>query len=180
MAFALVDCESFYASCERIFRPDLKNVPIVVLSNNDGCVIARSTEAKKMGIAMGVPWFKVRESFLKQNGKVFSSNFTFYGDISARVMNILEGFVPRVEIYSIDEAFLDLDTLKQNYNLYDFGCHIRSLVRQWTGIPVRIGIAPNKTLSKIAINEIKRKNIPTSVIDLSNENKSKLPCSILQ
>jgi DNA polymerase V len=171
MAFALVDCESFYASCERIFRPDLKNVPIVVLSNNDGCVIARSTEAKKMGIAMGVPWFKVRESFLKQNGKVFSSNFTFYGDISARVMNILEGFVPRVEIYSIDEAFLDLDTLKQNYNLYDFGCHIRSLVRQWTGIPVRIGIAPNKTLSKIAINEIKRKNIPTSVIDLSNKKQ---------
>ncbi len=173
MAFALVDCESFYASCERIFRPDLKNVPIVVLSNNDGCVIARSKEAKKMGIAMGVPWFKVKESFLKQNGQVFSSNFTLYGDISARVMNILEGFVPRVEIYSIDEAFLDLDTLKQNYNLYDFGCHIRSLVRQWTGVPVRIGIAPNKTLSKIAINEIKRRNIPTSVIHLSNQIKIK-------
>ena len=174
MAFALVDCESFYASCERIFRPDLKNTPIVVLSNNDGCVIARSTEAKKMGIGMGVPWFKVRESFLKQNGKVFSSNFTFYGDISARVMNILEGFVPRVEIYSIDEAFLDLDTLKQNYDLYDFGCHIRSLVRQWTGIPVRIGIAPNKTLSKIAINEIKRKNIPTSVIYLSDKEQIRI------
>ena len=173
MAFALVDCESFYASCERIFRPDLKNVPIVVLSNNDGCVIARSTEAKRMGGGMGVPWFKVRDSFLKQDGQVFSSNFTFYGDMSARVMNILEGFVPRVEIYSIDEAFLDLDTLKQNYNLYDFGCHIRSLVRQWTGIPVRIGIAPNKTLSKIAINEIKRKNIPASVIHLSDEIKIK-------
>ena len=169
MAFALVDCESFYASCERIFRPDLKNIPIVVLSNNDGCVIARSTEAKKMGIGMGVPWFKVRDSFLKGNGQVFSSNFTFYGDISARVMNILEGFVPRAEIYSIDEAFLDLDTLKKNYDLYDFGCHIRTLVRQWTGVPVRIGIAPNKTLSKIAINEIKRKNIPTSVLHLSNK-----------
>ena len=88
MAFALVDCESFYASCERIFRPDLKNVPIVVLSNNDGCVIARSAEAKNMGITMGVPWFKVKELFLKQNGQVFSSNFTFYGDISARVMNL--------------------------------------------------------------------------------------------
>ena len=171
MAFALVDCESFYASCERVFRPDLKNIPIVVLSNNDGCVIARSTEAKKMGIAMGVPWFKVRELFLKQNGKVFSSNFTFYGDMSARVMNILEGFVPRVEIYSIDEAFLDLDSLKENYNLYDFGCHIRSIVRQWTGIPVRIGIAPNKTLSKIAINEIKRTNQPTSVMHLSTEKQ---------
>ena len=171
MAFALVDCESFYASCERVFRPDLKNVPIVVLSNNDGCVIARSTEAKKMGIAMGIPWFKVRELFLKQNGQVFSSNFTFYGDMSARVMNILEGFVPKVEIYSIDEAFLDLDSLKENYNLYDFGCHIRSIVRQWTGIPVRIGIAPNKTLSKIAINEIKRTNQPTSVMHLSNKKQ---------
>ena len=171
MAFALVDCESFYASCERIFRPDLKNIPIVVLSNNDGCVIARSTEAKKMGIGMGVPWFKVRESFLKENGQVFSSNFTFYGDMSARVMNILEGFVPRVEVYSIDEAFLDFDTLKQNYNLYDFSCHIRTLVRQWTGIPVRIGIAPNKTLTKIAINEIKRRNIPTSVLHLSNKKE---------
>jgi len=171
MAFALVDCESFYASCERIFRPDLKNTPIVVLSNNDGCVIARSTEAKKMGISMGVPWFKVREDFLKQKGQVFSSNFTFYGDISARVMNILEGFVPRVEVYSIDEAFLDFDTLKQNYDLYDFSCYIRALVRQWTGIPVRIGIAPNKTLTKIALNEIKRRNIPTSVLYLSNEKE---------
>ena len=171
MAFALVDCESFYASCERIFRPDLKNTPIVVLSNNDGCVIARSTEAKKMGIGMGVPWFKVRENFLKKNGQVFSSNFTFYGDISARVMNILEGFVPRVEIYSIDEAFLDFDTLKQNYDLYNFSCHIRTIVRQWTGIPVRIGIAPNKTLTKIAINEIKRRNVPTSVLCLSNEKE---------
>ena len=105
MALALVDCESFYASCERIFRPDLKHVPIVVLSNNDGCVIARSTEAKRMGVGMGVPWFKVKKKdFLSQGGKVFSSNFTFYGDMSARVMNILEGFVPEVEIYSIDEA----------------------------------------------------------------------------
>ena len=173
MTLALVDCESFYASCERVFRPDLKNKPIVVLSNNDGCVIAFSQEAKKMGISMGVPWFKVKNSFLKQKGQVFSSNFAFYGDMSARVMNILEGFVPKIEIYSIDEAFLDLDTLKQNYNLYDFGCHIRSLVKQWTGIPVRIGIAPNKTLSKIAISEIKRRNIPTSVLYLSNDKEIK-------
>ena len=173
MTLALVDCESFYASCERVFRPDLKNKPIVVLSNNDGCVIAFSKEAKKMGISMGVPWFKVKDSFLEQKGQVFSSNFTFYGDMSARVMNILEGFVPKIEIYSIDEAFLELDTLKQNYNLYNFGCHIRSLVKQWTGIPVRIGIAPNKTLSKIAINEIKRKNIPTSVLYLLSDKEIK-------
>ena len=173
MTLALVDCESFYASCERVFRPDLKNKPIVVLSNNDGCVIAFSKEAKKMGISMGIPWFRVRKSFLKQKGQVFSSNFAFYGDMSARVMNILEGFSPKIEIYSIDEAFLDLDTLKQNYNLYDFGCHMRSLVKQWTGIPVRIGIAPNKTLSKIAINEIKRKNIPTSVLQLLDDKEIK-------
>ena len=168
MALALVDCDSFYASCERIFRPDLKNVPIVVLSNNDGCVIARSAEAKKMGIGMGVPWFKVKDSFLSQGGEVFSSNFTFYGDISARVMNILEGFAPKVEIYSIDEAFLGLDELKKNYDLYDFGCHIRRLIKQWTGVPVRIGIAPTKTLTKIAINEVKRLNIPTKVHQISS------------
>jgi len=163
MTFALVDCESFYASCERIFRPDLKHTPIVVLSNNDGCVIARSSEAKKMGIDMGVPWFKVKESFLQKNGQVFSSNFTFYGDMSARVMNILEGFVPEVEVYSIDEAFLSLDSLEEHYNLYDFSCHIRSLIKQWTGVPVRIGIAPTKTLTKIALNEAKRINVPTKV-----------------
>ena len=169
MALALVDCENFYASCERIFRPDLKNTPIVVLSNNDGCVIARSTEAKEMGIDMGVPWFRVKNSFLNQGGKVFSSNFTFYGDMSARVMNILEGFVPKVETYSIDEAFLELDTLKKHYDLYDFGCHIRNLVRQWTGVPVRIGIAPTKTLTKIAVNEVKRLNIPTNVYRLTTK-----------
>ena len=168
MALALVDCDSFYASCERIFRPDLKNIPIVVLSNNDGCVIARSAEAKKMGIGMGVPWFKVKDSFLSQGGEVFSSNFTFYGDISARVMNILEGFVPKVEVYSIDEAFLGLDELEKNYDLYDFGCHIRSLIKQWTGVPVRIGIAPTKTLTKIAINEVKRLNIATKVHRISS------------
>ena len=167
MALALVDCESFYASCERIFRPDLKHTPIVVLSNNDGCVIARSNEAKKMGIGMGVPWFKVKKSFLSQGGQVFSSNFTFYGDMSARVMNILEGFVPEIEIYSIDEAFLGLDTLKEYYNLYEFGCHIRSLVKQWTGVPVRIGIAPTKTLTKIALNEAKRINVKTKVHQIS-------------
>ena len=169
MALALVDCESFYASCERIFRPDLKNTPIVVLSNNDGCVIARSTEAKKMGVGMGVPWFKIKNSFLAQGGKVFSSNFTFYGDMSARVMNILEGLIPRVEIYSIDEAFLGLDTFEQHYDLYGFGCYIRNLVKQWTGVPVRIGIAPTKTLTKIAINEAKRLDISTKVYRLATK-----------
>ena len=168
MALALVDCESFYASCERIFRPDLKHTPIVVLSNNDGCVIARSSEAKKMGIGMGVPWFKVKNSFLSQGGQVFSSNFTFYGDMSTRVMNILEGFAPKIEVYSIDEAFLGLDGLEKNYDLVNFGCHVRGLIKQWTGVPVRMGIAPTKTLTKIAINEVKRLNIPTKVHRISS------------
>ena len=171
MTLALVDCESFYASCERIFRPDLKNIPIVVLSNNDGCVIARSNEAKKLGIGMGVPWFKVKDLFLAQGGQVFSSNFTFYGDMSSRVMNILEGLVPKIEIYSIDEAFLELTSLEQHYDLYDFGCHIRGLVKQWTGVPVRIGIASTKTLTKIALNEVKRLNIPTKVHQLSTQKE---------
>ena len=122
---------------------------------------------KKMGIGMGVPWFKVKDSFLSQGGKVFSSNFTFYGDMSARVMNILEGFVPEVEVYSIDEAFLGLDSLEEHYNLYDFSCHIRGLIKQWTGVPVRIGIAPTKTLTKIALNEAKRINLPTKVHRIS-------------
>jgi DNA polymerase V len=132
-----------------------------------------------MGIGMGVPWFKVKDSFLSQGGQVFSSNFTFYGDMSARVMNILEGFVPEVEIYSIDEAFLGLDSLEEHYNLYDFGCHIRSLVKQWTGVPVRIGIAPTKTLTKIALNEAKRLNVPRFIKYLP-QKKSEKPSSILQ
>ena len=98
---ALVDCDNFYASCERVFRPDLKKTPIVVLSNNDGCVIARSKEAKAMGIKMGIPWFQVKKGYLAQGGKVFSSNFALYGDLSKRVMNILDGMVKRIEIYSI-------------------------------------------------------------------------------
>ena len=120
MTFALVDCESFYASCERIFRPDLRHKPIVVLSNNDGCIIARSTEAKAMGIPMGVPWFKVKDTYLKAGGVVFSSNYVFYGDISSRVMTILKGLVPELECYSIDEAFLGFSQLPTHCNLYDF------------------------------------------------------------
>ena len=147
---ALVDCDNFYASCERVFRPDLKQVPIVVLSNNDGCVIARSKEAKAMGIKMGIPWFKVKKSYLAQGGKVFSSNFALYGDLSKRVMNILEGMVKRIEIYSIDEAFLDLQHIHNTNHAYEFGVYCRNTIRQWVGIPVRIGIAPTKTLTKVA------------------------------
>tara|TARA_B100000287_G_scaffold99742_1_gene91818 strand:+ start:1810 stop:3078 length:1269 start_codon:yes stop_codon:yes gene_type:complete len=166
---ALVDCDNFYASCERIFRPDLKKIPIVVLSNNDGCVIARSKEAKAMGIKMGVPWFKVKKAYLAQGGKVFSSNFALYGDISKRVMNILEGMVKRIEIYSVDEAFLDLQHIQNVNQAYEFGAYCRNTIHQWVGIPVRIGIASTKTLTKVASHVAKNKNGETGVCCLSNQ-----------
>ena len=166
---ALVDCDNFYASCERVFRPDLKKTPIVVLSNNDGCVIARSKEAKAMGIKMGVPWFKVKKKYLAQGGKVFSSNFPLYGDLSKRVMNILDGMVKRIEIYSIDEAFLDLQHIQNINQAHEFGVYCRNTIRQWVGIPVRIGIAPTKTLTKVASHIAKNANGGTGVCCLSNQ-----------
>ena len=178
MALALVDCESFYASCERIFRPDLKNKPIVVLSNNDGCVIARSKEAKALDVAMGVPWFKVKDAYLQNGGYVFSSNFALYGDMSARVMNILEAVSPSVEVYSIDEAFLDLDRLDKNFDLYRFGCYIKGIVKQWTGVPVRVGVAPTKTLTKVAIYQVKKMNIATGVVRLISKADIKKALSL--
>ena len=166
---ALVDCDNFYASCERVFRPDLKKTPIVVLSNNDGCVIARSKEAKAMGVKMGVPWFKVKKKYLAQGGKVFSSNFPLYGDLSKRVMNILDGMVKRIEIYSIDEAFLDLQHIQNINQAHEFGVYCRNTIRQWVGIPVRIGIAPTKTLTKVASHIAKNANGGTGVCCLSSQ-----------
>jgi DNA polymerase V len=166
---ALVDCDNFYASCERVFRPDLKKIPIVVLSNNDGCVIARSKEAKAMGIKMGVPWFQVKKAYLAQGGKVFSSNFALYGDLSKRVMNILDGMVKRIEVYSIDEAFLDLQHTQNTNQAYEFGIYCRNTIRQWVGIPVRIGIAPTKTLTKVASHVAKNINGGTGVYCLSDQ-----------
>ena len=166
---ALVDCDNFYASCERVFRPDLKQKPIVVLSNNDGCVIARSKEAKAMGIKMGIPWFKVKKAYLAQGGKVFSSNFALYGDLSKRVMNILDGMVKRMEVYSIDEAFLDLQHIQHSNQAYEFGVHCRNTIRQWVGIPVRIGIAPTKTLAKVASHVAKNQKGGAGVYCLSNK-----------
>ena len=168
MSIALVDCDSFYASCERVFRPDLKNRPIVVLSNNDGCVIARSSEAKAMGVKMGVPWFKIKDRYIKKGGVVFSSNFAFYGDMSRRVMNILDSLSPKTEVYSIDEAFLDFSGTEKNIGCFDFGLHLKNTIGRWTGIPVRIGIGPTKTLSKVASYQIKKRNIKSRVLTLSN------------
>ena len=167
---ALVDCDNFYASCERVFRPDLRAKPIVVLSNNDGCVIARSKEAKAMGIKMGVPWFQIKRTYLAQGGKVFSSNFALYGDLSNRVMHVLEGMVNNIEVYSIDEAFLDLQHIQTSSHAYEFGIHCRNIVRQWVGIPVRIGIAPTKTLAKIASHIAKQRVGGTGVLCLCQQH----------
>ena len=148
-SIALIDCNSFYASCERIFNPKLLGKPIVVLSNNDGCIITRSAEAKALGIKMGEPYFKAKKIIEKNNVKVFSSNYSLYGDISQRVMEILLGFSPEVEIYSIDEAFLNFKGFK-NHELLTYCKHIRQTIKQWVGIPVSIGVGSTKTLSKIA------------------------------
>ncbi len=147
--FALVDCNNFYASCERAFNPSLNGRPVVVLSNNDGCVIARSNEAKLVGIKMGEPAFKIEPLLKKYNVAAFSSNYTLYGDMSQRVMNTLAGFSPEIEIYSIDEAFLDL-TGFQNFNLEDYARKIKIITTKNTGIPVSVGIAQTKTLAKVA------------------------------
>ena len=153
---ALVDCNSFYVSCERLFNPKIRNVPVVVLSNNDGCVISRSTEAKALGIKMGEPYFKVKELVKKNNVQIFSSNYALYGDLSRRVMKVLKGFSEKIEIYSIDEAFIDLSHIEDKY-VEEYGKKIRERVLQWTGIPTSVGISSTKTLSKVA-NHIAKKN----------------------
>ena len=153
--FALVDCNNFYASCERVFNPKLDKKPIVILSNNDGCVISRSNEAKALGIPMGAPAFKYDSIFKKNRVHVFSSNFPLYGDMSSRVMSILAKYTPNVEIYSIDEAFLEFKGFK-HYDLEKYGKEIRKTILKWTGIPVSIGFASTKALAKVA-NRISKK-----------------------
>ena len=165
---ALVDCNSFYVSCERLFNPSILKKPVVVLSNNDGCVISRSTEAKNLGIKMGEPYFKVEKIVKRNDVKIFSTNFSLYGDISRRVMKTLKQFSPQMEIYSIDEAFLDLSSVK-NENLLEHSYKIRKTILQWTGIPTSIGVGSTKTLSKAA-NYIAKKE-KSGVIDLINSKK---------
>jgi len=153
---ALIDCNSFYVSCERLFNPKIRKKPVVVLSNNDGCIISRSNEAKALGIKMGEPYFKEKDIIVKNNVQVFSSNYSLYGDISRRVMRTLKRFNSDIEIYSIDEAFLDLSNFSDN-EIEDIGHEIRSIVLKWTGIPTSIGIAKTKTLSKVANHIAKKK-----------------------
>lgn len=152
--YALVDCNNFYASCERVFNPKLNNKPVAILSNNDGCVIARSNEAKPF-VPMGAVAFKYRNEFKKHNVNVLSSNYPLYGDLSNRVMNILHQFTPDIEVYSIDEAFLQFKGF-ENYDLENYALTIKNRVKKWVGIPISIGIAPTKALSKIA-NKIAKK-----------------------
>ena len=160
--YALVDCNNFYASCERLFQPKFNHQPVVVLSNNDGCVIARSDEAKALGIVMGTPAYMSQELFNKHNVAVFSSNYTLYGDMSNRVMKTLATFVPRLELYSIDEAFLDMSELTFK-DLFKLGFEIRTVVTRNTGIPVSVGIAPTKALAKMANRYAKKKYKPIGV-----------------
>jgi DNA polymerase V len=163
--FALVDRNKFYASCERVFNPVLEGKPIVVLSNNDGCVVVRSNEAKALGIGMGVPEFQIRPVLRAHQVQVFSSNYALYGDMSQRVMETLEPFSPDLEIYSIDEAFLSLSGFASR-NLTEYGRTIRNTVKRWTGIPVSVGIAETKTLAKIANRVAKRTPDIGGVFDL--------------
>jgi DNA polymerase V len=153
--FALVDCNNFYASCERVFNPSLQHKPIVILSNNDGCIISRSDEAKELGIPMGAPVFKYRKLLNIHNVQILSSNYSLYGDMSSRVMSILKQFTPDIQVYSIDESFLKLDGF-ENYDLTNYGVIIKDRILKWTGIPTCVGIAPTKALSKVA-NKIARK-----------------------
>ena len=153
--YALVDCNNFYASCERVFQPKLNGKPVAILSNNDGCVISRSNEAKTVGIPMGAPAFQIKDLIREKNVHVFSSNYALYGDLSNRVMKILAQFTPNLEIYSIDEAFLNFDGLTIS-DYHNYGVQMKTRVQKWVGIPVCIGFAETKALSKVA-NKIAKK-----------------------
>jgi len=171
--FALVDCNNFYASCEKLFDPKLASKPVVVLSNNDGCVVARSAEVKALGIPMGIPWFKIQKE-AKQYGIVaFSSNYALYADMSNRVVEVLGQFTPNLEVYSIDESFLDLSGF--NRDLVEYGQEIRQRIQQWLGLAVCVGIAPSKTLAKLA-NHCAKKNLAGSggVCDFTTMSESQL------
>ncbi len=165
---ALVDCNSFYVSCERLFNPKIRKKPVVVLSNNDGCIVSRSNEAKSLGIKMGEPYFKAKDIIIKNNVQVFSSNYSLYGDLSRRVMRTLKRFNSDIEVYSIDEAFIDLSNFRDN-EIEKVAQEIRSTVLQWTGIPTSIGVAKTKTLSKVANHIAKKKQSGiTSFIGVEN------------
>ena len=164
--FALVDCNNFYVSCERVFNPFLINKPIVVLSNNDGCVIARSNEVKALGIPMGAPFHHYQHTLLQKGVQIYSSNYQLYGDMSGRVMDSLKIFSPDVEVYSIDEAFVKFKYSNRR-NYYEYLKTIKNSIFQWTGIPVSVGLGPTKTLAKIA-NSLAKKSKIDHIYDLNS------------
>ena len=171
--YAIIDCNNFYASCERVFNPEYINKPVVILSNNDGCVISRSQEAKLLGIAMGAPEFKIRTELQNLDIKVFSSNYALYGDFSLRVMNILKQFSPNVEIYSIDEAFLNFDGMEIS-SYEEYGMQMKDRVQKWLSLPISIGFAPTKVLSKVANRIVKKYPIRTNGIYIIDTDEKRI------
>ena len=171
--YAILDCNNFYASCERVFNPKLNDKPVIVLSNNDGCVIARSNESKKLGIKMGVPAFKIKNIINKHNINVFSTNFSLYGDMSKRVINTISTFDIKMEIYSIDEVFLDISEFKY-HEINDFLNEIKNKILKWTGIPVSIGAARTKTLAKAANYISKRSKKHKGVFIINDFNRTQV------
>ncbi|MBP7578476.1 MAG: Y-family DNA polymerase, partial [Candidatus Obscuribacter sp.] len=172
--FALIDCNNFYVSCERIFNPSLEGKPVVVLSNNDGCVVSRSNEAKALGVKMGIPLFKIADLVKSQGVVTLSSNYALYGDISERIMSLLGKFSPHQEIYSIDECFLDFTGMP---NPFELGCTIRQTIKKCIGVPVCVGIGPTKTLAKLGNFLAKQKGLADGVFNfdgLSAEDVDKL------
>lgn len=166
-AYALSDGNSFYCSCERVFDASLRTKPVIVLSNNDGCAVARTAEAKALGIRMGDPYFKIRDVCRSGGVKVFSSNYALYGDMSRRINDIYRDFSPRVEIYSIDESFIDLSDVQPAFRV-ELAQDMRATTRQWTGIPTCVGIGPTKTLAKLANHIAKKMPEVDGVCDLSS------------
>lgn len=171
--FALIDCNNFYVSCERLFRPDLRERPVIVASNNDGCAIARSAESKALGIKMGTPLFKIDELIREHRIEVFSSNYALYADISNRVMTTIEQMVPNLEVYSIDEAFAELTGVERTVSLDTFGHELKNTILRWVGMPTCVGIAPTKTLAKLANYGAKHYPKTGGVVDLSEATRQR-------
>lgn len=176
--FALIDVNSFYVSCEQVFQPDLKGKPTVVLSNNDGCVISRSEQAKAF-IKMGAPWFEIESMVKANNIAVFSSNYTYYADMSMRVMEVLASLVPKLEVYSIDEAFCDLTGIDSLHDLTQFGCYLQQQIMQRCHLPVGVGIATTKTLAKLANFAAKQWKGVKGVVDLSQRDRQQKLMSLI-
>jgi DNA polymerase V len=173
--FALVDVNNFYVSCERVFQPKLEIVPMVILSNNDGCAVARSAEVKALGVKMGTPWFKMKDLAEQHGIQAYSSNYTLYGDMSNRVVEVLRQFTPNLEIYSIDESFLRIDSVIKHYqDPTELGLTVKERVKDWTGLPVCVGIAPTKTLAKFANHLAKKNQQFSGVCDVTAMSKQEL------